>query len=501
MTKHGFQGMSVQNMNEEIKNKKKIGLMTWHHVENYGTAYQAYALARSIENLGFDVELIDYRRKSDAPLMQLSVLSLIKTLVHPQKNNYTRIYSKDCIKPLFDMFYSNNFKYTSRCISNQDFNKLNSEFDGFVCGSDQIWGPDWFDNRYFLKFVVDKRRKIAYAPSFGVKRIYDEDIAFQIKECLDEFVNLSARESSACTLITELIGRKDVPCVLDPVFLLETDTWNDIMVAEESNIEYALIYFLKNNDEYFQYAVNLAKKKNLEVKIMHSTQSEDNIFANMDNPAPEKFLGEIRNASFVFTDSFHVTALAIIFEIQFLTFNKTKDLCEKDRNCRIVDLFDCLGINNHIYDSSIDFCDNTIDYLFVKKKLSKLKVESLNYLQKALSSLPQKEPFLGDDCDRQMEGCSAEPSEALRYRIGRNNSILIKRIIDLKLSLNEKCYGCKYSDAPDRKPIFYYRLQNELIQGKSLLSIYLRYYIVYDMLKIRKKFSNGLKTFITNFRF
>ena len=38
---------------------KKIALMTWHHAENYGTAYQAYALKTLIEQQGYKVDLID----------------------------------------------------------------------------------------------------------------------------------------------------------------------------------------------------------------------------------------------------------------------------------------------------------------------------------------------------------------------------------------------------------------------------------------------------------
>ena len=51
---------------------KKIALMTWHHAENYGTAYQAYALKTLIEQQGYKVDLIDYHRLNSAP-MALSI--------------------------------------------------------------------------------------------------------------------------------------------------------------------------------------------------------------------------------------------------------------------------------------------------------------------------------------------------------------------------------------------------------------------------------------------
>lgn len=38
----------------------KIGIITWFHYENYGTALQAVALQHWLRSKGFDVELIKY---------------------------------------------------------------------------------------------------------------------------------------------------------------------------------------------------------------------------------------------------------------------------------------------------------------------------------------------------------------------------------------------------------------------------------------------------------
>ena len=42
--------------------------MTWHHAENYGTAYRAYALKTLIEQQGYKMDLIDYHRLNGAPM-------------------------------------------------------------------------------------------------------------------------------------------------------------------------------------------------------------------------------------------------------------------------------------------------------------------------------------------------------------------------------------------------------------------------------------------------
>lgn len=39
----------------------KVGILTFHHVANYGAMLQAYALQQAVQRLGHEAELIDYR--------------------------------------------------------------------------------------------------------------------------------------------------------------------------------------------------------------------------------------------------------------------------------------------------------------------------------------------------------------------------------------------------------------------------------------------------------
>ena len=48
-----------------MKNKKKVGIITYHRSYNYGTVLQAYATAKTVYNLGYQVEIIDFENKYD----------------------------------------------------------------------------------------------------------------------------------------------------------------------------------------------------------------------------------------------------------------------------------------------------------------------------------------------------------------------------------------------------------------------------------------------------
>lgn len=50
----------------------------------------------------------------------------------------------------------------------------NGLFDTFVCGSDQIWAPNVFNDVYMLSFVDDEKEKVSYAASIGLPYIPNE---------------------------------------------------------------------------------------------------------------------------------------------------------------------------------------------------------------------------------------------------------------------------------------------------------------------------------------
>ena len=44
---------------------RTVGIITIHKINNYGSVFQAYALQRACEDLGFKAEIIDYNFPND----------------------------------------------------------------------------------------------------------------------------------------------------------------------------------------------------------------------------------------------------------------------------------------------------------------------------------------------------------------------------------------------------------------------------------------------------
>ena len=466
--------------------------MTWHHTDNYGTAFQAYALKRLLELSGCEVDLIDYRRLGTSPLSRRPALRYILGGLRSKltKRN-APIKTHQFRKDTFDDFWRSYFTYTILCQYNQDFRELNSIYGGFVCGSDQIWGPEWFDARFFLDFVEDRRRLISYAPSIGVPEVTNKSIAREMGMLMRRFPYLSIREETGCRIASELTGRNDVVNVLDPVLALPSDEWKklqeEVMTLPQ---KYSFIFFLKNNEDNIKTSIKAAEEKGCKPVVLHCTQSEDTSFANTADLTPGQLLTYIQNAEYVCTDSFHMVVLSIIYGRNFKVFKKDSSNSKTSKNNRITDLLNRFGINNAEYDVNSSF-DEKIDYDKVHAILNGLRQESFDYLKNAIDNLPTGMASVSKHkCEskaREQGTCIGEQiDEFLQYGQGLKGASLKKYTImaQYPFALAWKCYLCKYLKVsvklPDnRKPLFWAELKDDLKEKQELSVLFKKYYLAY----------------------
>lgn len=474
----------MKNMNEMPD--KKAAIMTWHHTDNYGTGFQAYALSHVVETMGYTVDLIDYRRLPEFPLPMRTLYDLIKTVIVriKLKGKNNKIYSNEKV---FEQFYKSFFSYTKRCYSYQELSEISNLYDTIICGSDQIWSPDGFDERYFLDFAPGEKI-VAYAPSFGISTIDNKDLSNRIGKLIKRFKYVSIREKNGCKLASKISGRNDIVNVVDPVLLLEKKDWDKIKkTAAEMKFPYMIIFFLKNNEKYFKRALKEAKNKKLNPIILHCTQSEDNIYANIENPSPEELLDFIDKSDFVCTDSFHITVLSILYNKPFHVFLKDGSKSKLSRNSRLTDLISILQITNC---ENNDFRGEEIDYKTVNNRLKRLRKSSINYLKMALDD------NLKNNCEYNIftkctieKNCNNDGVETGEFLNRKRNSTFVRRYLLERMSkwnfmLKEECYGCRYYNNNGklnyRRPLFYDALKRDF-QKKSIVGIYVKYYLAYDL--------------------
>lgn len=366
--------------------------MTWFEYNNYGTALQVVALNKVLTDSDSVVSVIDYKTNPSTSWILLgtknikSVTLAYRKILKHNSNPFTSKLSEN----LFVAFKKKQLSFTRQCDSTAKLEELNNDFDCFVCGSDQIWAPSCFDKHYFLDFVTDPHKMIAYAPSLSLPNIGNKYIEKKIKNLTARFEHLSTREKNGADIISKLTG-KNVEVVLDPTLLLNKNEWDEIVPVDDDNFkssDYILVYLLGNNKKHWHTIKKISSSLNLKLKVI--PVFEDDLMRDgcIKEPiGPEEFIKLIRNAEFVCTDSFHGLIFSVIYQKDFCAFKRFGKFDPVNQNSRVLELLEKLGLKSRIYKTGFNEFSKRIDYNSVNGLLNSLIDSSLKYLTASLNSV------------------------------------------------------------------------------------------------------------------
>lgn len=377
----------------------KLGILTWYHYRNYGTALQAAALSAALRKLGHQPEVIDYHSPGYfTTLPEYSLSRFARKLSNkfhrsrPSRN--PRLFGEE--KDLkFEAFLNRYLRFSQRCHTLADLERLNTSFDAFLCGSDQIWSPLVFHPRYFLDFVREPQRKIAYAPSIGTEEIRDRYVRPEMARLLADFGSLSVREESGRRIIQELTGR-NAAVVVDPTQLLTQTDWIEAFGLRQDGggKPYLLVYFLGNQAECWAAAASTAEALGLELRIIPVFTSDlDRPGCIRDAVGPQEFLQLFLNAAYVCTDSFHGLSFSVLFRKPFTAFLRFSGKDPKNQNTRVLHFLEKLALTDRLWQegNTLRIARKQPDFEEAARRLGAMRESSLAYLKEALSRVSQPE--------------------------------------------------------------------------------------------------------------
>lgn len=375
----------------------KTGLVTFYHIHHYGAALQAAATERAVETLGHECEIIDYFVNQDNALFRRptglgSAAADAHTALHYQalKTRYER----------FEQFSRDHLRISAhRYLSAAELRQAQLPYDAILSGSDQIWNPKIFPNGHFDPVffgAFSDRRKIAYAPSFGIPKV-PEDMEQELRSYLDAFSHLSVRERQGQAIVTEVTGQT-VPVVLDPTLLLTAEQWSAAasrhMVAQGGRQAltpqgYILCYCINRPGALAPYIQEFARRSGLPVVQLCGIRQKVHPKARcILDAGPAEFLELFENAAFVFTNSFHGTVFSTQFRVPFFTAVSPAELADPESS-RTFSLLSRLGLSDRIVgQGSTDALETPVDWDAVEPRLLSARAASLEYLRAALENRP-----------------------------------------------------------------------------------------------------------------
>ena len=369
----------------------KVGIITFHNSYNCGSMLESYAIQKYVQYKGTDCEIINFSSEGQRDLYKImkknnSIKNIIRNcILLPHKKKLELSNNK------YEKFKKDNFKLSNEY---KKVDEIEDYYDVVVAGSDQIWNITIkdADDAYFLNWVK-KAKRVAYAPSFGAKKIsnYTKDIKKYI-DYLKSFNALSVREKNGQKWIKEMIGI-DVPVLIDPTLLFNSTEYDKIIDNEYRipSKEYIFFYCPQFNIAICKFVKKISKKYNLPV-IAWSAKSyylkgvNRYGFKLPEYESPAVYLKLIKNAKLVFTTSFHGSIFSTIYKKNFYTIKNGEMYGDDDR---VRTLLESLKMEDRLipfeFDNEFDYMQN-VNYSEYDENIKKLREKANLYIEKNICS-------------------------------------------------------------------------------------------------------------------
>ena len=364
------QGHSVKkSVKYCLKWKYDVGITGLWRAPNYGGDLTYYALFHVIEDLGLEPAMIEARSKTGT-----------KVPMSPKR--------------LVNRYHMYSIIPWARDKDTQM--EVNHRVYTLLVGSDQVWNPKLFaDNpeiplSYALDFAASWRNTVAYASSFGKSTfVPSNETENELAEAIRNIRHVSVREKSGVDICRSL--GVEATHVLDPMMLCDMKHYQRLLDKATIPVpEHYGMCFVRHIGEHLEpnrlsNYINLPFLNVAGPDIDLNTAQTNYPLTNAETV--ENWIKAVYFSDYVLTDSFHATALAIIFEKQFIAV--TGAMGEDSGIDRFRSLLGLFGLEDRLYQSTWEAVNDhayarRIDFTVVRRRLEELRAMSLSWLKDAL---------------------------------------------------------------------------------------------------------------------
>lgn len=334
---------------------------------NYGSIISAFALYKTLENIG---------RK---PI-----------LLNKPRNMWTSHY--DNPDSIAGRFIYKNCDVASRGISTEELNQCSY----FAAGSDVVWNYELCGKDagefFFGDFVRGDAKRISCASSFGKVQgnRMGQTESLKIRKNLELFQGISVRCGYDVGVCQSTFGIHP-EMILDPVFLCKTEQYEAVIRTAHFDAKepYIFTYIKRGNERIKDYIEagmrirNRVSRNYIDINRFPESSKELGLDVTFHVMADD-WLCSIWNSDFVVTDSYYGVCFAILFHKPFAVITSADFKMAND----IRELLGWFGLEERIVPCDIFHDMKDYHYLFRKninygranQKLEELRKESLDWL-------------------------------------------------------------------------------------------------------------------------
>ena len=358
-----------------------IGILSMQHVKNYGSFLQAYALKKTLEDLGHQCEFVKIEKGIYLSGLERNISYLVKMALK-------RYLNWDAIRTFFiRLKYTKQYQDRFADIYLKELGVYNHALDNYdlvVIGSDEVFNFNqhtWYGYTTQLYGAVNNAKKvISYAGSFGTTTIEVIDnygVRTSMSNALNNMTAISVRDYNSFQVIKSLLG-KEPSINIDPVLLYDYHK----LAIEPNEKDYIVVYSypnrIKGPDEIAAITeFAKCKGKKLISICFYFPWCDKTVI-----PHPFEVLGYIKNADYVITDTFHGCVMSIKFNRPFVAMVRDSN---RQKMSSLLEQFDLSDRMCEQFTNLQDRMESNIDYEQVNAQIEIEKENSLNYLKNSIS--------------------------------------------------------------------------------------------------------------------
>lgn len=329
---------------------RKIGILTYWGVPNYGAWTQAYALVNVLQKL-FPTD----------DIKQISYLC---------DKHWESYYAND-IKLKNNFLYSWNMIPHTKTMTEKELEQ--EKFDIIITGSDAIWEfsvPNMGNDIHLIGNKLNAKEIVSYAASFGVTTL-EECSETWIKCGLSKYKKILVRDEHSKMIVEALTPGKDPTVVLDPSLLWDFN--KDRKMISPYFTKYILVYGIEFDEDFIRNATEFAHANGYKLISAGFINKWCDVNFKMIELRCNEWIGLFKNAEYIFTSTFHGLMVGLSYRKQ-IKFNQVSYV--KNRSDTLTNL---LHIPNHAEDFMAE-----LDYVYIERVLSTLRENSMKEICRAL---------------------------------------------------------------------------------------------------------------------